>query len=941
MVVTAGALVLATLIRAFCIPLWGSAYTFITYYPAIMFVAVAFGWRHGLIATLVSAALSALLFLHPAAPRHDYAIALSLFIMVNLFIVLLSEAVRRTRLQAQADASLARAEGEALRREIEARAKAEGALSESEDRLRLFIEHAPAAIAMFDREMRYLAVSKRWLTTYHVEAEILGRSHYDVFPEIPERWKAVHRRVLDGAVERTEEDLWERADGTHQWLRWEVRPWYDRDGAIGGIVVFSEDITAQKDAERATHDSEERYRALTDAVPSMTFEGDVLGNNTFASRQWCDYTGMTTEDTAGTGWVKAVHPDDLAGSVRRWAEGMERGLPCEMRHRLRAADGSYRWFLIRAIPRRDSKGNIIQWLGSCTDIDDMIRAEAALLDTEERLRLAVESAEIGTWDLNLMTGENRWDARCKALFGLPADAEVPYELFLARLHPDDRERVRTTIEETIGSPQKGAYDIEYRILLPEGRERWIRAMGRAFFEERGGGPRAVRFTGTALDMTERRLAEERLRSFAQELEGRVRARTQELELSEDRLRALATELNLTEQRERKRLAIELHDHLAQLLIVGHLSLSHARQFAAGRCLELLDQVENVLDDALKYTRTLVADLSPPVLYDLGLPAALTWLSDYMQRYELAVRVILPEGEEVPKLPEAEAVLLFQSVRELLINASKHAETGAASVTVQCRDGELRIEVRDEGKGFNVAEAELADGHPTARFGLFSIRERMRAIGGAFDIQSVPEYGTTAILMIPLRRGPDRELGTEATLLSAPWEERSVGPIQSVLSACLPPGSRLSLRDDRDRIRVLLVDDHEMVREGLRSLLEMYDDVVVVGEASDGRQAVEVVDQVHPNIVVMDINMPTMNGVEATSRIKARHPDTIVIGLSVNAAEENQAAMKKAGAALLFTKEAAVDQLYRTIRQAMSKVESRDDSPVGGLIPDSDSPYFRL
>ena len=185
------------------------------------------------------------------------------------------------------------------------------------------------------------------------------------------------------------------------------------------------------------------------------------------------------------------------------------------------------------------------------------------------------------------------------------------------------------------------------------------------------------------------------------------------------------------------------------------------------------------------------------------------------------------------------------------------------------------------------------------------------------------------------------MGTDATVLSAPWEESSGGPIQSVVSASLPPGARPSLRDDRDRIRVLLVDDHAMVREGLRSLLEMYDDVVVVGEASDGRQAVEIVDQVQPSIVVMDINMPAMNGVEATSRIKARHPDTIVIGLSVNAAEENQAAMKKAGAAVLLTKEAAVDQLYRTIRQAMSKAESRDDSPVGGLIPDSDSPYFRL
>ncbi|MGD0913161.1 MAG: PAS domain-containing protein, partial [Terracidiphilus sp.] len=109
---------------------------------------------------------------------------------------------------------------------------------ESETLLHLFIEHAPAALAMFDREMRYLSVSRRWLQMYSLnEAQVMGRGHYDVFPDLPERWKAVHARALAGESVTVEEDLFERADGSRQWLHWESIPWRTDDGSVGGIVI--------------------------------------------------------------------------------------------------------------------------------------------------------------------------------------------------------------------------------------------------------------------------------------------------------------------------------------------------------------------------------------------------------------------------------------------------------------------------------------------------------------------------------------------------------------------------------------------------------------------------------------------------------------------------------------------------------------------------------
>ena len=170
------------------------------------------------------------------------------------------------------------ASGEGLARtslsDISYSKRAEAELREREEQLRLFAEHAPAAIAMLDSNMRYVAVSRRWISDYGLLGQQLaGRSHYDVFPEIPERWKAIHRRCLAGAVERAEEDSFERIDGSTQWIAWEIRPWYVASNAVGGIIIFSEDITERKRTEEALRRSNDELdlsmRALREKTENM------------------------------------------------------------------------------------------------------------------------------------------------------------------------------------------------------------------------------------------------------------------------------------------------------------------------------------------------------------------------------------------------------------------------------------------------------------------------------------------------------------------------------------------------------------------------------------------------------------------------------------------------------------------------------------------------
>lgn len=303
-----------------------------------------------------------------------------------------------------------------------------------------------------------------------------------------------------------------------------------------------------------------------------------------------------------------------------------------------------------------------------------------------------------------------------------------------------------------------------------------------------------------------------------------------------------------------------------------------------------------------YTRSLITDLSPPALRYHGLIAGLAWLVNYMKQYELTVAAELP-GEDELKLPEEQAMLLFQSVRELLINASKHAGTGYATVRLEHRDAQVRIEVKDKGRGFDLAAPVLTADGVFSQFGLFSIRERMRALGGAFEIESASEQGTTATLVLPL--------------LPTTVAEHALSNDKDSLAESRGRSTSTSSEDPQGPIRVLLVDDHAMMRQGIRSIMERYADIEVVGEACDGFEAVAASQQLRPHVVVMDINMPKKNGIDATRDIKARYPEIDVIGLSVNAGDQNREAMLKAGALLLLSKEAAAKQLYRAIKEAVA------------------------
>ena len=399
-------------------------------------------------------------------------------------------------------------------RDITERKRAETALREREQQLRLFVEHSPAAIAMMDRDLRYLVASQCWLSDYRLGAEsVIGRCHYDLFPEIPERWKEIHRRCLAGAIEKCDEEAILREDGTTDWLRWEVRPWYTVQGEVGGLIMFSEVITERKQAETALRASEQRFATVFRASPvgicvTRLADGTFLDMNDAFSR----IIGHTREEMIGRSslvlnyWVdpedraKIVHALQANGSVRNW----------EMRFVRR--DGSVRDSL-RSLERitLDGEDCILTIL---EDITERKHIEAALRDSEASLVAAQERAKLGNWELDLPTQTGWCSPGLFHLFDLDMAQGTPtFAEFMELVHPDDRQSMLESQVRLAESGQDSSGDLRFRFVNGE-----VRHFFQTVHCEQNSQGQTVRLTGTLQDITERKLIEDALRESQTMLE---------------------------------------------------------------------------------------------------------------------------------------------------------------------------------------------------------------------------------------------------------------------------------------------------------------------------------------------------------------------------------------------------------------------------------------
>jgi len=391
------------------------------------------------------------------------------------------------------------------------------------------------------------------------------------------------------------------------------------------------------------------------------------------------------------------------------------------------------------------------------------------------------------------------------------------------------------------------------------------------------------------DITARKQAEESMRQMNQTLEQRVAERTELAEARAKKLQALAVELIEAEERERRQFAHLLHDDLQQMLAAAKMQLVSTPNFHKEPHLKY---VEQILAESITKTRRLSHELSPAVLHHSGLVAGLRWLSGQMN-VQFGLSVLL-HADAAPAIENAALKLfVFRAVQELLFNTIKHAGVKQANVTLSGDDHQIVVSVCDQGCGFE--KKEFLKGIKTPGFGLLSITERSDYIGGSFKIDTAPGKGSCFTLSVPLNAIDPYE---PAKQISSARQDNLLNMAGTVTST--------------SGTRVLFADDHRVMRQGLIKLIIGQPDIQVIGEAANGAEALEQALHFRPDVIVMDISMPEMDGIEATRRIKAELPEVRVIGLTMHDDDQLIGAMRQAGAEVVLRKTISAAKMVKAI-----------------------------
>ncbi|MFO7653518.1 MAG: PAS domain S-box protein [Candidatus Krumholzibacteriia bacterium] len=735
-------------------------------------------------------------------------------------------------------------------------------------------------------------------------ARAVGRTVRDLSPHAEKRWFERCGQVVD-----TGEPTRFRAEASR------LDRWFDVSVfSLGGerFAVLLADATERQRTEKALREVGDRFHSVLENSRDVVYRRDLLHDRyDFLSPAIERITGIPAAEFAllpATEVIERIHPDDRDHVDSALTDAMERG-EGTVEYRFRCDDDVYRWLADSFTVQRDDEGQPRYRGGSVRDVTARKEAERAL--TEAHLHNARNLAQMDAV-LNQMTDglvvfdpDGRllaMNPAARDLHGVKGDSlqERDLEDMAALFQVTDLDGRRLPTQHwPFGRALRGEWfdSYEVRVVRHESGESWIGSYGGTPVLDDSG--RMILAVVTVRDVTDRYRTEQRLRELTADLERQVFDRTKVLEKQTYHLRRLATELTVTEQRERRRLADFLHDHLQQLLVAGKMRLSGAR--ASGdsrRQFESLRMVDGLLDECLHASRSLTAELRPAVLHDDDVLAALRWLAEQMRtRHGLEVTL---EADCEPRLADERLrVLLFESVRELLFNVVKHAGVESARVEVRTiAPDHLQVTVSDAGSGF-AGGADVVVNSP-GHYGLFSIRERLYALGGRLTVHSEPGAGTTMTLVVPL--------GDAVAELDHPHER----------IATRPRGSKKARATKHGPVRVLLVDDHAIVREGLANLLDDDPRLEVAGQAGDGQDALDWLHQHEADVALMDVNMPRLDGVRATAEIARRWPDIAVVGLSIQDDPGTEAAMRDAGARDYLNKAGDPGALVRAILAAAGR-----------------------
>ncbi|MFB2896840.1 PAS domain S-box protein [Aerosakkonemataceae cyanobacterium BLCC-F50] len=398
-------------------------------------------------------------------------------------------------------------------RNITERQLAEASLRESQTQLQAILDNLPAVMYLYDTQDRYLLINRQFETLFNVKKEeIIGKGIYDFWlPEIANVFATNNRLVREQGTAVHTEEVAPHEDGLHTYLTVKF-PLKNSDGEIYAVCGISTDITDRKQAEKALQESQARLQKLTASVPGMIYQYVLHhdGSHSFpyispgSSQIWeLEPEEMQSNPQLG---FDIIHPEDLPSLIESTKISAQTLQPWQWEGRIIPRSGNLKWVQGISRPEKQANGDTL-WDGLFIDISDRKLAEAALSESERRLRIALNAANMGTWDWEIQTDKITWSEQTEIIFGYtPGTFPGNYQAYYNLIHPGDRDYLITEISHAI--EQKIPYNVEHRIILPDGSIRWVAGKGDVICNSLG---QTLGMSGVVMDITERRQAETALR----------------------------------------------------------------------------------------------------------------------------------------------------------------------------------------------------------------------------------------------------------------------------------------------------------------------------------------------------------------------------------------------------------------------------------------------
>lgn len=721
--------------------------------------------------------------------------------------------------------------------DLSERRKWETALLESESKFRALADAAPVLIWMSDTSGLCYWFNRTWLefTGRPMEAELGNGWAERVHPDDFDRCLSIYTTHFERRAPFSMEYRLQRSDGEYRWLLDNGVPLFDRNGQFTGFIGSCVDITVRREAEDLLRESERRFRDMADAAPAMLWVTDPDGQCTFLSRGWYEYTGQEPSTALGLGWLGAVHPDERPTAEQEFLSANAEHRAFSLDHRVRRADGQYRWVVDAGRPRFCADGRFLGFVGSVIDMHDRRVAETKLRKSEERLRLAQAAAGMGAWEFDHQTQRAIWSPEMYPLYGLEPSASAPSIAQIGdMLHPDDQPGMIAEFEAA--ERRGGEFTTEYRVIRPDGKVVWLASKGYVDTDATGK-PTSAR--GINYDITSRKESELRLK---------------EADRRKDEF--LAT------------LAHELRNPLAPIRTgLEVMKAAPPDSPMAGEAREMMERqlshMVRLIDDLLDVSRVSFgkvelrrARLRLAEVVELALESGRAAIEAAGHQLEVSMprRTLWLDGD---------LTRLAQVLSNLLNNAARYTPSGGRVHLRALDKGDwVTLEVEDTGIGIEAGELphvfEMFSQASTSRgrnlgglgIGLALAKRMVDLHGGSIWARSAGQgKGSTFSVRLPLVLPP------EAT------DDADAG------------GTPHGLRP----LDVLVVDDNADAAKVLGLLVELFGHRARV--AHSGHSAIEAVEGRRPDLVFLDIGLPDLDGYEVCRRMKPLIPQARLVALT--------------------------------------------------------------